>query len=118
MDVIIELLKQLVVAVPTVIASTLLLTEAIKRIVKIETPWVNHLISWLVSVGVSLLFVLTGKLSFGLGGWDYAIGAVFGLIAGGASNGLYDWDAVRSLIQTIVDLFGKGIRKLTGKSDE
>ena len=38
MDAIIELLKQLVVAVPTVIASTLLLTEAIKRIVKIETP--------------------------------------------------------------------------------
>ena len=118
MDVIIELLKQLVVAVPTVIAATLLLTEAIKRIVKIETPWVNHLVSWLISVGVSLLFVLTGQLSFGLGGWDYAIGAVFGLIAGGASNGLYDWDAVRALVQIIIDLFGKGVRKLTGKSNE
>lgn len=117
MDAIIELLKQLVVAVPTVIASTLLLTEAIKRIIKIETPWVNHLISWVISVGVSLLFVLTGQLSFGFGGWDYAIGAVFGLIAGGASNGLYDWEAVRALVQLIIDLFGKGIRKLAGKNE-
>lgn len=107
---IITLLGQLIVAVPTIIASTLLLTEAIKRIFTIDTPWVNHLVSWVLSVAVAVLFVLTGKLSFGLGDWDYLVAAIFGLIAGGASNGLYDWEAVRALVQLIIDLFGKGVR--------
>lgn len=107
-----NLLQQLLVAVPTIIAASLLLTEAIKRIFKIETPWVNHLVSWVISVATALLFVLIGKLSFGLGGWDYLVGGVFGLIAGGASNGLYDWEAIRSLVQLIIDLFGKGVAKV------
>lgn len=107
---IITLLGQMLVAVPTIIASSLLLTEAIKKIFTIEKPWVNHLVSWLVSVATALLFVLCGKLSFGLGGWDYLVGGIFGLLAGGASNGLYDWDAVRNLVQIIIDLFGKGVR--------
>lgn len=108
---VIALLGQLLVAVPTIIAAVLLLTEAIKKILTIEKPWVNHLISWVLSVGCALLFVLTGKLSFGLGGWDYLVGGIFGLIAGGASNGLYDWDAVRHLVEIIIDLFGKPFRK-------
>lgn len=106
-----NLLNQLLVCVPIIIASTLLLTEAIKKIFTIEKPWVNHAISWVLSVLVSLLFVLVGKFSFGLGGWDYVVGGVFGLLAGGASNGLYDWDAVRNLVEIIIDLFGKPFRK-------
>ena len=108
---VLALLGQLLVAVPTIIASTILVTEAIKKIFTIETPWVNHLISWVLSVGVALLFVLCGKLTFGLGNWDYLVGGVFGLVAGGASNGLYDWDAVRHLVELIVDLFSKPFTK-------
>lgn len=108
---VLALLGQLLVAVPTIIAATMLLTEAIKKIFTIETPWVNHLISWVLSVGSALLFVLCGKMQFGLGGWDYLVGGVFGLIAGGASNGLYDWDAVRELVEKIIDLFGGIFKK-------
>lgn len=109
---IIELLKQLCVAVPSVIASTLLLTEAIKQIFKIEKPWVNHLVSWIIAVATAELFVLCGKLNFGLGAWDYAIGAVVGLLAGGASNGLYDWSKVQELIELIISLFGKAFKAI------
>ena len=108
---VLALLGQLLVAVPTIIASTILITEAIKKIFTIETPWVNHLVSWVLSVAVALLFVLCGKLTFGLGNWDYLVGGVFGLVAGGASNGLYDWDAVRHLVELIIDLFSKPFTK-------
>ena len=104
-----ELLKQLCVAVPSVIASTLLLTEAIKNIFKVEKPWVNQLISWLVAIATAEGFVACGKLSFGLGGWDFAIGAVVGLLAGGASNKLYDWSKVQELLELIISLFGKAV---------
>ena len=104
---VIELLKELAIAVPSTIAATMVLTAAIKGAFKIENEnWV-HAISWIVAVLCGLGFVASGQLTFGFGGWDYAIGAVVGLISGGAGNGTYDWPAIKKIIDLIVELFSK-----------
>ena len=101
--VITTLLSQLLVAVPVVIVGTQTLTSTINGLFKINsTPW-RHAISWIVAVLVSLGFVATGGLSFGLPEvWqEYLVGGVAGVLAGGAANGFYDWDAIGSIFKAL-----------------
>lgn len=105
---VIELLKQLVIAVPSIMVGTQAITAAIHGAFKIENDNLNHAISWIVAVLGGLGFVAFNGLSFGLPVWaDYLCGAVCGLIVGGTSNGWYDWPAIKKIFDAITDLFGK-----------
>lgn len=99
--VITTLISQLLIAVPSIIVGTQALTSTINGLFKIDTPWVRHLISWLVAVAIALTFVATGGLSFGLPYvWaEYVTGGVAGILAGGAANGFYDWDVIKNIFQ-------------------
>lgn len=102
------LLHQLVIVVPSIIAAITAITGAINGAFNIQNGNVKHLISWIVAVVCGVLTVLTGGLTFGFGYVDYIIGAVFGLIAGGASNGLYDWPVIGNIVDKLYYLFGNG----------
>ena len=104
---VIDLIKQMTYVIPSIIAATCTITAAIHGIFKIEKPWVNHLISWVISILCALGFVALNGLTFGLGGWDYAIGAVCGLITGAAANGVYDWEAIQAFFDAITNIFTK-----------
>ena len=97
--VITTLISQLLIAVPSIIVGTQALTSTINGLFKIDQAWVRHLISWIVAVLIALGFVFTGGLSFGLPYvWaEYVAGGVAGLLAGGAANGFYDWNAIKSI---------------------
>ena len=102
-----SVLTQLGIAVPSIITATGILTAAIHGIFKITNDNVVHAISWVVAVLCGLLFVLCNGLTFGLTVWaDYVVGGIAGLIAGAASNGVYDWDAIKKLLDAITKLFG------------
>lgn len=104
----IELIKQLAVAVPVIMAATQTLTAALKGIFTVQNPNVSHVISWVISVLCGLGFVLFNGLDFGLPvAWNYVLGAVSGLICGGAANGVYDWPAVKKLFDAITSIFGE-----------
>lgn len=101
--VITTLVSQLLVAVPTIIVGTQTLTSVINGLFKINsTPW-RHAISWIVAVLVALGFVATGGLSFGLPQvWqEYLVGGAAGVLAGGAANGFYDWDAIGNIFRAL-----------------
>lgn len=105
---VLELIKQLVVAVPVVIVATQTLTAALHGVFNIQNSNAVHAISWVVAILSAIAFVLCGQLSFGLPVvWNYVMGAVTGLIAGGAANGLYDWPAIKKIFDAITALFGK-----------
>lgn len=102
-----SVLTQLGIAVPSIIAATNILTAAIHGIFKITNNKVVHIISWVVAVLCGLLFVLCNGLTFGLPVWaDYLVGGVAGLVAGAASNGVYDWESIKKLLDAITKLFG------------
>lgn len=102
-----SVLTQLGIAVPSIITATGILTAAIHGIFKITNDNVVHAISWVVAVLCGLLFVLCNGLTFGLPVWaDYVVGGIAGLIAGAASNGVYDWEAIKKLLDAITKLFG------------
>ena len=101
MAVITTLVTQLLIAVPSIIVGTQTLTSLINGLFKIDAAWARHLISWIVAVIIALVFVATGGLSFGLPVvWEYVVGAVAGVLAGGAANGFYDWDAIKKIFDT------------------
>lgn len=101
MVVITTLLSQLFVVVPTIIVGTQTLTSLINGLFKVDTGWVRHLISWIVAVVIALVFVATGGLTFGLPVvWEYVVGTVAGVLAGGAANGIYDWDAIKKIFDS------------------
>ena len=58
-----KLLEQMGVAVPTIIAATMVLTSAIGGIFKIEKDWINHLIFWIVVVATAIGFVCVWSIS-------------------------------------------------------
>ena len=101
------LLHQLLIFIPTIIASTTLITGTIDAAFNVQEGNAKHIISWIVAVLCGVITVMTGGLAFGFGAWDYLIGAGFGLIAGGASNGLYDWPVVSEIIDNLYNLFHK-----------
>lgn len=100
--VITTLVSQLLVAVPSIILGTTTLTSVINGVFKIDASWARHLISWVVAVVIALGFVATGGLTFGLPVvWEYVVGGVAGLLAGGAANGFYDWEAISSIFDAL-----------------
>ena len=102
------LLQQLTIVVPSIIAAVTVITGAINGAFNIQNGNLKHWISWIVAVLCGILTVATGGLTFVLGYIDYIIGAVFGLVAGGASNGLYDWPVIGNIVDKLYYLFGNG----------
>ena len=85
---VIEVLKQMAVAIPSILVGTQAITAAIHGAFKIENSNLVHAISWIVATLAGLGFVLFNGLDFGLPvTWNYVVGGVCGLIVGGASNG-------------------------------
>lgn len=103
---VIDVIKQLEYVIPTMMAAEALLTSTIKGIFKIESDLANTIISWVLSIGTAMLFVLCNGLTFGLGGWDYAVAAVGGIIVGLAVNKIYTWKDIKALLDAITALFG------------
>ena len=109
---VIGLLKQLAIAIPSIIVGTQAVTAAIHGAFKIENKnWV-HAISWIVALLIGLGFVAFNGLSFGLAPvWNYVLGGVAGLGAGAAANGIYDWPLVAKIFDAITNLFNKSSKK-------
>ena len=103
---VIDVIKQLEYVIPTMMAAEALLTSTIKGRFKIESDLANNILSWVLSIGTAMLFVLCNGLTFGLGGWDYAVAAVGGIIVGLATNKIYTWDKIKALLDAITALFG------------
>jgi len=109
MDVtIIDVIKQMAIAVPSIMVGTQAITAAIHGAFKIDNKNVVHAISWIVATLAGLGFVAFNGLNFGLAtAWNYALGGVCGLIVGGTANGWYDWPFVAKIFDAITNLFGK-----------
>ena len=104
---IIDLLKQMAIAIPSILVGTQAITAAIHGAFNIENKNIVHVISWIVAVLAGLGFVAFNGLDFGLPSvWNYVLGGVCGLITGAAANGVYDWPAVRKIFDAITSLFG------------
>lgn len=103
---VLDLIKQMSVLVPSIITGTMVLTGMINGAFNVQNNNVKHIISWVIAVGAALVMCATGSITFGFGGWDYALSAAVGLLAGGASNGVYDWPAISNIIDKFYDLFG------------
>lgn len=121
--------KVLGVVIASLIAGNTVITGAINGAFNVQKGWVKHLISWLVAVVAGVITAVTGGLgtvvvealaaavaagtltAAGSTWITVAIGAVCGLVAGGASNGLYDWEAVSSIVDKFYNLFGHGTDK-------
>ena len=104
---VIDLLKQMAIAVPSILVGTQAITAAIHGAFKIENKNIVHAISWVVAILAGLGFVAFNGLDFGLPTvWNYVLGGVCGLIVGGAANGFYDWPAVAKIFDVITSLFG------------
>ena len=103
---VIEVIRQMGYVIPSIIAATCTLTAALKGIFSIEKPWVAHLVSWILAMLCSEGFVFFNGLTFGLGGYDYLVGAACGLIVGASANGFYDWEKIKAFFDLITSLFG------------
>ena len=103
---VLDLIKQVSVSVPSLIAGTMVLTGMINGAFNIQDNNVKHIISWVLAVAGALVTCACGGLTLGLGGWDYALAAATGLLAGGASNGVYDWPTISNIIDKFYELFG------------
>ena len=104
---VLDLIKQMAIDVPSIIAGGMVVTGMINAAFNIQKANVKHIISWIVAVVAALVTCASGGMEFGHGGWDYAIAAAVGLVAGGASNGLYDWPAISNIIDKFYELFNK-----------
>ena len=108
----IEVLKQLTVAVPCIIVGSQTLTSTIRGVFNIEDGKIMHAINWIIGALAGAGFVAFNGLTFGLTPWlNYTVGVIGGLIGAGASNGLYDWEKIKTLFNAITDLFGNLIHK-------
>jgi hypothetical protein len=104
---IIDLLKQMGIAIPSILVGTQLITAAIHGAFKIENSNIVHAISWIIATLAGIGFVAFNGLDFGVPAvWNYVLGGVCGLIVGGAANGVYDWPAVAKIFDAITNLFG------------
>lgn len=109
---VIEVIRQMGYVIPSIIAAACTLTAAIKGLFDIQKAWVNHLVSWIIAMLSAEGFVFFNGLTFGLGGYDYLVGAVCGLIVGASSNGVYDWDKIKDFFNLITTLFGNARNKM------
>lgn len=107
MDVtVIDVIKQLAVAIPAILVGTQTITAAIHGAFKIENENIVHAISWIVATLAGLGFVAFNGLDFGVAPvWNYVLGGVAGLGAGAAANGVYDWPLVKKIFDAITNLF-------------
>ena len=109
---VIDLLKQMAVAIPSILVGTQAITAAIHGAFKISDSNVVHAISWVIAVLAGIGFVAFNGLDFGVATvWNYVLGGVCGLVVGGAANGFYDWPAVAKVFDTITGLFGHKVQK-------
>ena len=105
---IIDLLKQMAVAVPSILVGTQAITAAIHGAFNVENKNIVHAISWVIALLAGLGFIAFNGLDFGLPTvWNYVLGGVCGLLTGAAANGVYDWPAVSKIFDAITSLFGK-----------
>lgn len=104
---VLDVIKQMTIDIPSVITGTVVLTGMINAACNVQNNNVKHAISWVVAVVAALTMCWADAMDFGLGNWNYAVAAGVGLVAGGASNGLYDWPAIKNIIDKFYDLFGK-----------
>lgn len=103
-----DLIKQMTICVPTIIAGTMILTGMINGAFNIQDGNVKHIISWVVAIVGAICTCALDGMNFGFGNWDYAFAIIVGVLAGGASNGIYDWPAISNIINKFYDLFGNG----------
>lgn len=104
---VIDLLKQMAVAIPSIMVGTQAITAAIHGAFRITNKNAVHALSWIIATLAGLGFVAFNGLDFGLPEvWNYVVGGVCGLIVGGAANGVYDWPAVAKIFDAITALFG------------
>lgn len=101
-----ELIKQVSISVPSIIAGGMVITGMINAAFNIQNNNFKHLLSWIIAVLGAVIECASGGLTFGFGVWDYALSAAVGLLAGGASNGVYDWPAVSNIIDKFYEIFG------------
>lgn len=101
------LVKQLCIAVPSMVVGTQTLTAAIKGIFKIENSKVNRILSWVLAALVGVGFVAFNGLAIVTSPiWvNYVFGVVAGLVAGIEANGLYDLNGIWSLFNAITNIF-------------
>jgi hypothetical protein len=102
---VIDLIKDLSVAIPSIAAATMTITSAINGKFKVENTNWKHAISWIVAVLAGLGFVAFNGLSFGFEPWkDYVLGGICGLCVGAMSNGIFDWPTVEKVFNGITAL--------------
>lgn len=99
-----EVLKQIAIAVG-IISGSSILTGLFNAAANIQNKTVKHIISWVIPIVVAEILCAIGTITFGYGGWDYLMSAGAGALVGGASNGLYDWEAISNLIDKFYELF-------------
>lgn len=105
---VIDVIKQLAIAIPAILVGTQTITAAIHGAFKIENSNAVHAISWIVATLAGLGFVAFNGLDFGLAPvWNYVLGGIAGLGAGAAANGFYDWPAIKLIFDAITTLFEK-----------
>lgn len=103
---VIDVLKQMAVAIPSILVGTQAVTAAIHGAFKIENQNIVHAISWIVATLAGLGFVAFNGLDFGLPTtWNYIVGGICGFFAGGCSNGWYDWPWIEKIFDAITKLF-------------
>ena len=108
---VIDVIKQLEVVIPTMMAAELLLTSTIKGIFNITSDLANNILSWVIALCTANLFVLCNGLDFGLGGWNYAVATIGGLIVAICTNKIYTWEKIKALLDAITDLFSSVKKK-------
>ena len=94
----IEVIKQMGYVIPSIITATCTFTALIKGMFDITKQWLNHLISWVLSVACAEAYILINGVSFGL-------------IVGASANGVYDWEVMKKFFDGISDLFPSPVRK-------
>lgn len=115
------LVKQLSVAVPSMVVGTQTLTAAVKGLFKIENSKVNRILSWIIAILVGVGFVAFNGLAIVASPiWvNYVFGVVAGLLAGLSANGLYDLNSVWAVFNAITNMFNpeRKARQLAEKNN-
>jgi hypothetical protein len=106
---VIDVLKQMEVAIPSILVGTQVITAAIHGAFKIEDKNLVHAISWIIATLAGLGFVAFNGLDFGLPTvWNYVVGGICGLIVGGTANGWFDWPWIEKIFNAVTRLFSGG----------
>lgn len=104
---VIDVIKDMTVAIPIIIVAVQTLTAALKGIFTIENDNWKRAIALIIGVLCGCGFVLFNGLDFGVStGWNYVLGAASGFIAGAAASGLYGWPKIKAFFTAITEIFG------------